>query len=151
MENELKFNEIKELIPHREPFLYLDSLVDIVKLKKATGIKIFKKDEGFFKGHFPGNPVVPGVILIEMMAQPAAALIAYSLKTETFDKIVYLMNVESSKFRNPVFPEMKVRADVVSLRSRGRVWKFNGKMFDENNILLCDSTWSAMIMDKKDV
>ena len=151
MENELKFNEIKELIPHREPFLYLDSLVDIVKLKKATGIKIFKKDEGFFKGHFPGNPVVPGVILIEMMAQTAAALIAYSLKTETFDKIVYLMNVESSKFRNPVFPEMKVRADVVSLRSRGRVWKFNGKMFDENNILLCDSTWSAMIMDKKDV
>ena len=151
MENELKFSEIKELIPHREPFLYLDSLVDIVKLKKATGIKIFKKDEGFFKGHFPGNPVVPGVILIEMMAQTAAALIAYSLKTETFDKIVYLMNVESSKFRNPVFPEMKVRADVVSLRSRGRVWKFNGKMFDENNILLCDSTWSAMIMDKKDV
>ena len=151
MENELKFSEIKELIPHREPFLYLDSLVDIVKLKKASGIKTFKKDEDFFKGHFPGNPVVPGVILIEMMAQTAAALIAYSLKTETFDKIVYLMNVESSKFRSPVFPEMKVKADVVSLRSRGRVWKFNGKMFDENNILLCDSTWSAMIMDKKDV
>ena len=151
MENELKFNEIKELIPHREPFLYLDSLVDIVKLKKATGIKIFKKDEGFFKGHFPGNPVVPGVILIEMMAQTAAALIAYSLKTETFDKIVYLMNVESSKFRSPVFPETKVKADVESLRSRGRVWKFYGKMCDENDKLICESVWSAMIMDKKDV
>jgi len=151
MDSELKFNEIKELIPHREPFIYLDSLVDIVKLKKASGIKIFKKSEDFFKGHFPNNPVVPGVILIEMMAQTAAALIAYSLKSETFDKIVYLMNVESSKFRNPVFPGMKVRANVESLRSRGRVWKFYGKMHDEKNNLVCESIWSAMIMDKKDV
>ncbi len=151
MKNELKFNEIKELIPHREPFIFLDSLIDIIKLKKATGIKVFREDEEFFKGHFPGNPVVPGVILIEMMAQTAAALIAYSLKKETFDKIVYLMNVESSKFRNPVFPKMKVRANVESLRSRGRVWKFHGKMFDDNNNTLCESIWSAMIMDKKDV
>ena len=151
MGNELKIEEIKELIPHREPFLYLDSLVDIVKLKKASGLKTFNKDEDFFKGHFPGNPVVPGVILIEMMAQTAAALIAYSLKSETFDKIVYLMNVESSKFRNPVFPGMKVKANVESLRSRGRVWKFYGKMYDDKYNLLCESIWSAMIMDKKNV
>ena len=151
MDNELQFNEIKELIPHREPFIYLDSLIDIIKLKKASGIKRFMKNEEFFKGHFPGNPVVPGVILIEMMAQTAAALIAYSLKSETFDKIVYLMNVESSKFRRPVFPDMKVKADVESLRSRGRVWKFYGKMRDEENNIVCESIWSAMIMDKKDV
>lgn len=151
MANELKFDEIKELIPHREPFIYLDTLVDIVKLKKASGIKIFKKEEDFFKGHFPDNPVVPGVILIEMMAQTAAALIAFSLKSETFDKIVYLMNVESSKFRNPVFPDMKVKANVESLRSRGKVWKFYGKMFDDENNLICESIWSAMIMDKKNV
>ena len=151
MDNELKFDEIKELIPHREPFIYLDRLINIEKLKKASGIKRFRKSEEFFKGHFPDKPVVPGVILIEMMAQTAAALIAYSLKSETFDKIVYLMNVESSKFRLPVLPEMKVRADVKSLRSRGRVWKFYGKMNDENDNIVCESIWSAMIMDKQDV
>ena len=151
MDNALDFNQIKDLIPHREPFIYLDSLVEIIKLKKASGIKTFKRDEAFFKGHFPDNPVVPGVILIEMMAQTAAALIAYSLKTETFDKIVYLMNVESCKFRNPVFPEMKVKANVESLRSRGRVWKFYGKMHDEKSNLICESIWSAMIMDKNNV
>ena len=151
MDNELNFSQIKELIPHREPFIYLDGLVGIIKLRKATGIKTFMEDEDFFRGHFPGNPVVPGVILIEMMAQTAAALIAHSLKSETFDKIVYLMNVESSKFRKPVFPQMKVKADVESLRSRGRVWKFLGKIHDENNNLVCESIWSAMIMDKNDV
>ena len=151
MGDELEFDEIKELIPHREPFIYLDRLINIEKLKKASGIKRFRESEEFFKGHFPDKPVVPGVILIEMMAQTAAALIAYSLKSETFDKIVYLMNVESSKFRLPVFPEMKVRADVESLRSRGRVWKFYGKMNDENDNIVCESIWSAMIMDKQDV
>ena len=151
MDDELKLAEIKELIPHREPFIYLDRLINIEKLKKASGIKRFRESEEFFKGHFPDKPVVPGVILIEMMAQTAAALIAYSLKSETFDKIVYLMNVESSKFRLPVLPEMKVRADVESLRSRGKVWKFYGKMNDENDNIVCESIWSAMIMDKQDV
>ena len=100
-------DEIRELIPHREPFLFLDKLTNIKKLDAATGIKTFKLSEHFFKGHFPGQPVVPGVILFEMLAQTAAALIAYSLKEQTFNKIVYLMNVENTKFRKPVFPNTK--------------------------------------------
>ena len=95
----LSQNQIKEYIPHREPFLFIDELIDIKKLKNATGVKTFTINDNFFKGHFPEQPVVPGVILVEMMAQTAAALIAYSIKEATFDKIVYLMNIDNTKFR----------------------------------------------------
>ena len=101
MADKINTDQIRELIPHREPFLFLDELINIKKLKRATGVKTFFKKEYFFKGHFPGQPVVPGVILVEMMAQTAAALIAYSIRDETFNKIVYLMNVDSTKFRKP--------------------------------------------------
>ena len=97
---------------------------------------------------FPDNPVVPGVILVEVLAQTAAALIAYSIREETFDKIVYLMNLEKSKFRNPVFPGDKIFANVSALRSKGRVWKFEGEIINSNNVRICDAIWSAMIMDK---
>ena len=145
---EIDANEIKELIPHREPFLFLDQLIKIEKLKKATGIKTFEINEEFFKGHFPGQPVVPGVILIEMMAQTAAALIAFSIREQTFDKIVYLMNIENTKFRKPVFPNTKIYTDVNALRSKGRVWKFEGNSYDINNNSICEAKWSAMIIDR---
>ena len=144
----IDFAEIRKLIPHREPFLFLDQLINIEKLKKATGIKTYSGNEDFFKGHFPGQPVVPGVILVEMMAQTAAALIAYSIRKETFDKIVYLMNIESTKFRKPVFPNTQIFANVNAIRSKGRVWRFEGTSFDTSNDIICDAKWSAMIMDR---
>ena len=151
MEEKLTKEQIGELIPHRDPFLYLDELRNIIKLETATGIKIFNDNEDFFKGHFPGHPIVPGVILIEMMAQAGAALIAYSIKDETKDKIVYLMNIENSKFRNPVFPNQKIYTDVKALRSKERVWKLEGKTYDNENKTICEATWSAMIMDRSNV
>ncbi len=146
--NNINKTEINKLIPHREPFLFIDKLINIKKLETATGIKTFKRDENFFKGHFPGQPVVPGVILVEMMAQTAAALIAFSIREETFDKIVYLMNLEKAKFRKPVFPDDKVFANVKALRSKGRAWRFQGVTFDINQNKVCEAAWSAMIMNR---
>ena len=148
MEEKLTREQIGELIPHRDPFLFLDELINIKKLKTATGINTFNENEEFFKGHFPDHPIVPGVILIEMMAQAGAALIAYSIKNETFDKIVYLMNIDNTKFRKPVFPNKKIFAKVNALRSKGRVWKFEGELLDEKDNKIAESIWCATIMDK---
>ncbi len=147
--DKIYLDEIRALIPHREPFLYIDELENIVKLNMATGIKKFTLQDIFFEGHFPRHPVVPGVILIEMMAQTAAALIAFSLREETFDKIVYLMNIDSSKFRKPVFPNEQIKANVKALRSKGRVWRFEGESINEKGETVCSSKWSAMIMDRE--
>ena len=146
--DKINLTEIKKLIPHREPFLYIEELENIEKLKKATGIKNFTNEENFFDGHFPGHPVVPGVILIEMLAQTAAALIAFSIRNETFDKIVYLMNVEKARFRNPVLPDCRRELYIEAVRSHGRVWKYKGEA-SVNNKKMADAVWSATIVDRK--
>ena len=146
--DKINLTEIKKLIPHREPFLYIEELENIEKLKKATGIKNFTNEDKFFDGHFPRHPVVPGVILIEMLAQTAAALIAFSLRNETFDKIVYLMNVEKARFRNPVLPDCKLELYIEAVRSHGRVWKYKGEA-SVNNKKMADAVWSATIVDRK--
>ena len=124
------YKEIMELIPHRKPFLFIDTC-EIIKLgEEGIGNRIFLEDEYFFKGHFPNMPIVPGVILIESMAQTAGIVV--SKKYENYkDKSVLFMSVSKAKFRKPVFPDEKIFANVNALRSKGRVWKFEGKLLDD--------------------
>ena len=117
MSEKLNREEIMKLLPHRDPMLLIDELINIKKLSTATAIVNVKKQSFFVQGHFPGQPVVPGVILFEMMAQTAAALIAFSIKEQTTNKIVYLMNIEGTKFRKPVFPNTKIFCNFFQLES----------------------------------
>ena len=146
MEENLTKDDLGKLIPHREPFLFLDELTDIIKLKSATGIKTFTNNEYFFKGHFPGHPIVPGVILIESMAQTAGIVV--SKKYEKYkDKSVLFMSVSKAKFRKPVYPNEKIHFHVKFLNSVKSVYKFSGEAF-KDNIKVCESEFSAMITHK---
>ena len=138
--------EIMELIPHRKPFLFIDTC-EIIKLgEEGIGNRIFLDDEYFFKGHFPNMPIVPGVILIESMAQTAGIVI--SKKYENYnDKSVLFMSVSKAKFRKPVYPNEKISFHVKFLNNVKSVYKFSGKAF-KDNIKVCESEFSAMITHK---
>lgn len=138
--------EIMELIPHRPPFLMIDKVVEMVQRESAVGIKNVSIDEPFFIGHFPKRPVLPGVLIIESMAQTAGVLVVESLGKEARGKLVYFMTIESARFRKPVFPGDQVRLEVTKLRSRGPVWKFSGKALVES-VMVAEAVYSAMIMD----
>jgi len=138
--------EIMELIPHRPPFLMIDKVVEMVPRESAVGIKNVSIDEPFFIGHFPKRPVLPGVLIIESMAQTAGVLVVESLGKEARGKLVYFMTIESARFRKPVFPGDQVRLEVTKLRSRGPVWKFSGKALVES-VTVAEAVYSAMIMD----
>ena len=138
--------EIMELIPHRPPFLMIDKVVEMVQRESAVGIKNVSIDEPFFIGHFPKRPVLPGVLIIESMAQTAGVLVVESLGKEARGKLVYFMTIESARFRKPVFPGDQVRLEVTKLRSRGPVWKFSGKALVES-VTVAEAVYSAMIMD----
>ncbi len=141
--------EILELLPHREPMLLIDEIYDIKKLSSCTGLVNVKKDSFFVQGHFPDQPVMPGVLIVEAFGQTAAALTAHGLDKSTYEnKLVFLMGVEKARFRNPVIPNCQLSLKIESIRSHGRVWKYKGQAFVEEK-LMADASWSATIVDKK--
>ena len=149
MSDSLTKDQIKELLPHREPMLLLDELVDIKKLHSAKAIVNVTKDSFFVQGHFPGNPVMPGVLIVEAFGQAAAALTAAGIdKTEYENKLVFLMSVEKARFRNPVIPDCKLELKIEAIRSHGRVWKYKGEAFVGEK-KMADAQWSATIVDRK--
>ena len=146
---ELNKSEIELLLPHREPMLLIDKLINIVPLKSATAIMYVKKNGFYVQGHFPGQPVMPGVLIVESFGQAAAALTAHGLDKSTYEnKLVFLMGVEKARFRNPVIPDCKLILKIEAIRSHGRVWKYKGEAFVDNN-KMADAVWSATIVDKK--
>ena len=141
--------DIIELLPHREPMLLIDELIDIKHLHSATAIMNVKKDSFYVDGHFPGNPVLPGVLIVEAFGQAAAALTAHGIDKKEYDnKLVFLMSVEKARFRNPVIPDCKLELKIEAIRSHGRVWKYKGEAF-VNEVKMADAIWSATIVDKK--
>ena len=145
----LNKKQIAELLPHREPMLLIDELYEINKLKSATAVVNVKKESFFVQGHFPENPVMPGVLIVESFGQAAAALTAHGLDKSTYEnKLVFLMGVEKARFRNPVIPNCKLILKIEAIRSHGRVWKYKGDAF-VNEIKMADAIWSATIVDKK--
>ena len=149
MSNSLTKDQIKELLPHREPMLLLDELVNIKKLHSATAIVNVTKKSFFVQGHFPDQPVMPGVLIVEAFGQAAAALTANGLDKKTYEnKLVFLMNIEKARFRNPVIPDCKLELNIEAIRSHGRVWKYKGEAF-VNKLKMADAVWSATIVDRK--
>ena len=145
----LNKSEISALLPHREPMLLIDELYDIVDLKSATAIVNVKKNSFFVQGHFPENPVMPGVLIVESFGQAAAALTAHGLDKSTYEnKLVFLMGVEKARFRNPVIPDCKLVLKIEAIRSHGKVWKYKGEAF-VNEVKMADAIWSATIVNKK--
>ena len=147
--DKLNKDQIKELLPHREPMLLIDELKNIIKLSSATAIVNVKKDSFFVNGHFPGEPVMPGVLIVEAFGQAAAALTANGLEKSTYEnKLVFLMTIEKARFRNPVIPECKLELKIQAIRSHGRVWKYKGDAFVGDK-KMADAQWSASIVDRK--
>ena len=128
--------------------LLIDELINIKKLSSATAIVNVKKDSFFVQGHFPGQPVMPGVLIVEAFGQAAAALTAHGIDKSTYEnKLVYLMSVEKARFRNPVIPDCELNLDIEAVRSHGRVWKYKG-IANVNGKKMADAEWSATIVDR---
>jgi 3-hydroxyacyl-[acyl-carrier-protein] dehydratase len=138
---------IMHAIPHRYPFLMIDRVVDVVRNRSAIGVKNVSVNESFFAGHFPNHPVMPGVLIIESMAQTAAVLVVETLGADAAGKVVYFMSIEGAKFRRPVVPGDQLRIHVTKERNRGNVWKFNA-VARVDGVSVAEATYAAMIMDR---
>ncbi len=147
--DKLNKNQIRDLLPHREPMLLIDELFDMKKLSSATALVKVRKDSFFVQGHFPDNPVMPGVLIVESFGQAAAALTANGLDRSTYEnKLVFLMAIEKARFRNPVIPDCDLKLKIEAIRSHGKVWKYKGEAF-VNDQKMADAIWSATIVDRK--
>ena len=142
----IDIGRIMEMIPHRYPFLMIDRLVEAVPGASAVAIKNVTMNEHFFQGHFPSRPIMPGVLIIESMAQTAAVLVALTLGNEAAGKLVYFTSVESARFRKPVTPGDCVRIQVRKQRKRGNLWRFGGEARVEGT-LMAEATFAAVIAD----
>jgi 3-hydroxyacyl-[acyl-carrier-protein] dehydratase len=138
---------VMQLLPHRYPMLMIDRIVDMKGNESAIGIKNVTNNEPFFQGHFPGHPVMPGVLIVEAMAQTAGALVLNSLGGSAEGKIVYFMTIDRARFRKPVVPGDVLKVHVTKLQNRGPVWKFRGEAKVED-VLVAEADYSAMIVDR---
>ncbi|MDG2243973.1 MAG: 3-hydroxyacyl-ACP dehydratase FabZ [Rhodospirillaceae bacterium] len=138
---------IVEMIPHRYPFLLVDRVDDVVEGESAVGVKNVTINEPFFQGHFPNRPVMPGVLIVEAMAQTAAVLVVDSLGKDAEGKLVYFMTIENARFRRPVEPGDQLRLSCTKVRQRANVWKFSG-VATVGDKVVAEATYSAMIMDE---
>jgi 3-hydroxyacyl-[acyl-carrier-protein] dehydratase len=143
---EIDIQRILEMIPHRYPFLFIDRVVDVVAGERAVGIKNVSINEAYFQGHFPRHPVLPGVLIIEAMAQTAAVLVVHTLGAESEGKLVYFMSVDNARFRHPVFPGDQLHVRVERKQNRGNVWKFGGTALVRDKVM-AEATFAAMIRD----
>ena len=147
--NSIDKKKIESLLPHREPMLLVDRLINIIPLKSATAIVNVKKTSFFVQGHFPGQPVMPGVFIVEAFGQAAAALTAYSVDAKEYkNKLVYLMGVDKARFRKPVIPDCELNLDIEAVRSHGRVWKYRG-VASVNGTKMAEAEWAATVVDRK--
>src|SRR5260221_7047043 len=142
---EIDMGRVMEMIPHRYPMLMIDKVIDVVASESATGVKNVTVNEPFFQGHFPSKPVMPGVLIIEAMAQTAAVLVVHSLGQSAEGKLVYFMSVDDARFRKPVGPGDTILIHVQKERNRGAVWKFSAKAMGKDT-LVAEATYAAMIL-----
>ena len=148
MANSIDKDQIKKLLPHREPMLLIDKLINIVPLKSATGIVNVKKGSFYLEGHFPDQPVMPGVFIVEAFGQAAAALTAHGIDPKEYkNKLVYLMSVDKARFRHPVMPDCELCLDIEAIRSHGKVWKYKG-VAKINGKRVADAEWAATIVER---